>query len=131
MIWPILEARAEIQKYFRSFFGSNENFKICFWDLLTFSPIWPKYKWTFKLIKFSLCCYSKLAIFGFVVVKGNKISDFFHLFTTFKQPTKNCFDWSNMNLSNLSLVCFGFILKDIFFHSLKQDPRAPKFKLIR
>ena len=36
MIWPILEARAEIQKYFRSFFGSNENFKICFPDLLTF-----------------------------------------------------------------------------------------------
>ena len=25
MIWPILEARAEIQKYFRSFFGSNED----------------------------------------------------------------------------------------------------------
>ena len=32
MIWPILEARAEIQKYFRSFLGSNENFKICFQD---------------------------------------------------------------------------------------------------
>ena len=31
------EARAEIQKYFRSFFDSNENFKICFRDLLTFS----------------------------------------------------------------------------------------------
>jgi hypothetical protein len=26
----ILEARAEISKYFCSFFGSNENFKICF-----------------------------------------------------------------------------------------------------
>ena len=25
-----------MQKYFHSFFGSNENFKICFWDLLTF-----------------------------------------------------------------------------------------------
>ena len=36
MIWPILEARAEIQKYFRLFFGSNENSKICFRDLLTF-----------------------------------------------------------------------------------------------
>ena len=33
----ILEARAEIQKYFRSVFGSNENFKICFQELLTFS----------------------------------------------------------------------------------------------
>ena len=32
-----LEARKEIQIYFRSFFGSNENFKICFRDLLTFS----------------------------------------------------------------------------------------------
>ena len=29
------EARAEIQKYFLSFFGSNENFKIVFRDLLT------------------------------------------------------------------------------------------------
>ena len=38
MIRPHLEARAKIQKYFRcSFFGSNENFKICFRDLLTFS----------------------------------------------------------------------------------------------
>ena len=37
MIEPLLEARAEIQKYFRSFFGSNENFKICFRDLLIFS----------------------------------------------------------------------------------------------
>ena len=36
LIQPLLEARAEIQKYFRSFFGSNENFEICFWDLLTF-----------------------------------------------------------------------------------------------
>ena len=26
----------ELQKYFRSFFGSNENFKICFRDLLAF-----------------------------------------------------------------------------------------------
>ena len=34
-----LEARAEIQKYFRSFFGSNENFNICFRDLLTFRNI--------------------------------------------------------------------------------------------
>ena len=37
MIWPILEARAEMQKYFRSFFGAIENFKICFRDLLTFT----------------------------------------------------------------------------------------------
>ena len=36
MIWPNLEASADIQKYIRSFFGSNENFKICFQDLLTF-----------------------------------------------------------------------------------------------
>ena len=35
LIRPLLEARAEIQKYFRSFFGSNENFEICFRDLLT------------------------------------------------------------------------------------------------
>ena len=33
MIWPTLEAWAEIQKYFHSFFCSNENFKICFRDL--------------------------------------------------------------------------------------------------
>ena len=34
MIWPLLEARTEI---FSFVFGSNENFIICFWDLLTFS----------------------------------------------------------------------------------------------
>ena len=33
----ILDARAEIQKYFWSFFGSNENFKVCFQDQLTFT----------------------------------------------------------------------------------------------
>ena len=37
LIRPLLEARAEIQKYFRSFFGSNENFEICFRDLLPFT----------------------------------------------------------------------------------------------
>ena len=31
------ETMAEIQKHFRWFFGSNENFKIWFWDLLIFS----------------------------------------------------------------------------------------------
>ena len=36
-IWLILEARAEIQKRIRLFFGSNENFEICFWDLLIFN----------------------------------------------------------------------------------------------
>ena len=36
LIQPLLEARAEIQKYFRWFFGSNENFRICLRDLLTF-----------------------------------------------------------------------------------------------
>ena len=30
---------AEIEKYFRSIFGSNENFKICFRDYLTFSRL--------------------------------------------------------------------------------------------
>ena len=39
LIRPPLEARAKIQKYFRSFFGSNENFKICFRDLLTFRQV--------------------------------------------------------------------------------------------
>ena len=31
------KARAGIQKYSCSFFGSNENFEICFQDLLTFN----------------------------------------------------------------------------------------------
>ena len=39
MIRPILEARTEIKKLFHSFFGGNENNKICFWNLLTFSRI--------------------------------------------------------------------------------------------
>ena len=33
---PLFKTRAEIQKYFRSFFSSNKNFRICFRDLLTF-----------------------------------------------------------------------------------------------
>ena len=37
MIQPILEARVEIKKQFRSFYGSNENKKICFGNYLTFS----------------------------------------------------------------------------------------------
>ena len=32
-----LQARAEKQKQIRLFFGLNENFETCFWDLLTFS----------------------------------------------------------------------------------------------
>ena len=36
MIWPILEAREEIKKYFRSFFGSNEDIQESFWNYLTF-----------------------------------------------------------------------------------------------
>ena len=32
LIQPLLEARVEIQKYFRWFFGSNEKSKICFRD---------------------------------------------------------------------------------------------------
>ena len=39
MIWPILEAKAEIQKYFRSFFGSNEDIQMSFWNYLTFSTV--------------------------------------------------------------------------------------------
>ena len=35
MIWPILEARAEIEKYFHSFFGSNEDIQKSFWNYLT------------------------------------------------------------------------------------------------
>ena len=30
LIRPLLEARAEIQKYACSFFDANENFKMCF-----------------------------------------------------------------------------------------------------
>ena len=58
MIWPcILEARAEIQKYFRSFFGSNENFKICFRDLLTFILLMTNYNTPLSWLQsFVRCC---------------------------------------------------------------------------
>ena len=39
MIWPILEARAEIQKYFCLFFGSNEDIQKSSWNYLTFKEI--------------------------------------------------------------------------------------------
>ena len=37
LIWPILEARAEICQKFRSLFGQWSFKKNCFWDLLTFN----------------------------------------------------------------------------------------------
>ena len=37
-----LETRAEIQKHFRSYFGANLNFKICFRDLLTFNKTYHR-----------------------------------------------------------------------------------------
>ena len=40
MIWPILEARTKIQKYFCSLFGSNEDIQKSFWNELTFR--WSK-----------------------------------------------------------------------------------------
>ena len=39
LIRPLLEARAEIQKYFRWFFESNEKFRIFFRVQLTFSNL--------------------------------------------------------------------------------------------
>ena len=46
--WPIFEARAEIQKYFCSFVGANENFEKSFQNKLIF-------KWLLKiLIRLSL-----------------------------------------------------------------------------
>ena len=39
MIWPILEARAEIQKYFRSFLGTNVDIQKSSWNYLTFSIV--------------------------------------------------------------------------------------------
>ena len=37
-----LEPKAEIQKYFHTFYSANENFKICFQDLLTFSETYHR-----------------------------------------------------------------------------------------
>ena len=42
MIWPILEACAEIQKYFHSFFCSNEDIQKSFWNYLTFMKFYHK-----------------------------------------------------------------------------------------
>ena len=38
IIWPILEARAEILSIFRCFFGKFSDTSIFFWNYLTFSP---------------------------------------------------------------------------------------------
>ena len=46
------ETRAEIQKYFHLFFGSNENFRVCFRDLLNFRV-------TFKMCTFQMHCKFK------------------------------------------------------------------------
>ena len=42
LIRPLLEARAEMQKYFH-FFCQNENLNICFRDLLTFIIHWHNF----------------------------------------------------------------------------------------
>ena len=47
-----LEIWAEIQKYFHLFFGSNENFRVCFRDLLNFRV-------TFKMCTFQMHCKFK------------------------------------------------------------------------
>ena len=39
MIWPISESLDRITNTFLFVYGSNENFKICFRDLLTFSTV--------------------------------------------------------------------------------------------
>ena len=54
MIRPLLEARAEIQKIFSFFFGSNENFKICFRDLLAFIIHWHTIYYTSNHDKYEL-----------------------------------------------------------------------------
>ena len=60
---PLLEARAEIQKYFRSFFGSKEHLRTCFWDLLTFTKYVArlfKLKCDFIQVLTTLCCFCLL-----------------------------------------------------------------------
>ena len=54
----ILEARADIQKCFRSFFGSNENFRVCFQYLLTFSKKSGNEISYFFYHKTNVCTYS-------------------------------------------------------------------------
>ena len=82
MIRPFLETRAEIKKYYRSFFGSNENKKICFWNLLTFRSD--------KIIKVHFLLGTNLRIQGVSVVLSSKrlsISDV-DIFSVFAIPIR-------------------------------------------
>ena len=66
MIRPILEAREEMHENFRSVFGSNENFKICFRDYLTFKRYSQRFTLTrqFDANFPSLCFLWKSSFFG-------------------------------------------------------------------
>ena len=66
----ILEARAEMQKYFRSCFGSNENLRICFRDLLTLYQWYPKYLYIAILI------WSDIMAFFYICKKETSLKVF-------------------------------------------------------
>ena len=65
MIWPILEARAEIKKSFRSYFGSNEDIKKSFWNWLTFSYVYltALYKWMDETKDIPIASYKNMFFF--------------------------------------------------------------------
>ena len=68
MIWPILQSRAEIQKYYRSFFCSNENFKICFWDYpptFTYWSSWRAFHNIFPCISSLLSIFTNICFYVF------------------------------------------------------------------
>ena len=80
---PILETRAEIQKYFCYFFGSNENFNICFRDWLTFSTfvelsswriVWPNFPFVLNHSNFR-----RSFLFLFSVIYSGSNHDIFPL----------------------------------------------------
>ena len=74
MIWPILEARADIQKYFLSSFGWNEDIQKSFWNYLTFRVYGSRFErnWngSYLLPNVSVQVFLNSKIFRFGLVSG-------------------------------------------------------------
>ena len=70
------DLRAAIQKYFRSFFGANENFKICFRDLLTFSNTNIYFLGDYSILLISAIKFTVPTITPKIALNGVKVPQF-------------------------------------------------------
>ena len=108
-----LAARAEVQKYFHSFFGSNENFKICFRDILTFNL-----SQFFAIIKF-LCQLQNLPVNDVVVDVDSAIGSSLHPPSFRGRRLRGWYLYSGWSRLCLSLSLSASLWNGVFSSSFK------------